>query len=673
MEARHIRLALLALSLLAVAMTAGGCSGCESKPKPDAGPAVVCGDTEKLSDDGTKCCAKQCVYGYNADNCTCKAPCTYDAACGDGNRCDIPTGFCVKAVRCQNATAGVESVQGSKSCSPLDGGAEHAYCKDADGQPCRCVPLATPEGTSDGYCIRRTPPCAPCTADAECGTDENLFDSDIHNPAKCVSLPGHADQKICLETFSQTECSGTCGAALKIGADDMCAPQVLGYEACLTGGSFSCCDEDYSEGADPSKREICPKAAPLCYRKDGVCAPPCKVESFTVQPRKYTNCPAGKVCHVMAKYLDETDPLYGSGRCGDACPSDAACEAGTFCVEESPGQASTARCRLKGCMDNAECGSTERPEYVTFCDLSKNKCICDDSVVGGECYCRGTNPATGDIWQGPQGYYNACNLENGDGTPRYPGENNALCDCQTGFKCSLDPRTQNRCVEKDCIDEGGQHNACGPLAMCCGYDGESPENEEFNKTRAECSRTIAMADTDKAALGECYRPPTALWCKNCASHGDCRLPMGDVMPPSDPKTDNPSKDRPVCDATNTCLFPCKAESDCPSQFACREVIVSCLRPGDNPNVMTAPTPDSCGQHPERCDADCQFVQQGETVGHVCKCSCTTPYAEEQCQGIQPQARCSKTGDVCVIGEFCEQRNYGIPSNPVCQVPDLPDP
>jgi hypothetical protein len=484
-------------------------------------------------------------------------PCQYDEECPSDRICN--DGRCIAAQPCQDDPS---------TCTA------YPYCDSVTGLGCRCVPSDLAPAPYNGFCKRRLPACAPCETDEQCGSDPQWFNTSLHSEARCVLMPG-MDYKVCLERFTQrAKCA--CGQELPIDGMSFCAPQA---PATCADGAFLCCTSD----------EECPAEHPLCDVASGLCRDSCK---YDYENDETVGCPTGRVCNVDPKFLDETSPNFGAGRCARPCNADVDCKhlrSDFVCRAEGDGNK---RCRPAGCIDSFECAETgdENP-HKSFCERSSGRCICDGSDPASVCFCRqgeaAIDPVTGE----------------------------QLKDCKAGFKCE-----HAACVEQNCIEQGGAELACGWHQFCCGDD-----RNGNGRADDPCTNEVGI---ELATEGQCYAAPNPPWCRGCESDADCEegAPTSSAL------------DRHLC-VQGQCVYACALLTECPRGYGCDDLRVGC---NEDPSV--------CGD-PSRCADSGMVDMEGNPIKY---CSCTNPGVRGgECPGTGSSAsRCDDAGSWCIWTRGC---------------------
>jgi hypothetical protein len=526
-------------------------------------------------------------------------PCSVDDDCGPTDRCG-DAGYCVAAVTCDTPA----------NCVPSDDNdTKHLYCDNVVGLGCRCVMASTtPDGGvgTQGYCKRRLPPCATCTADEQCGNDPLFFKTPLHNPGHCVKLAGVS---VCLEAYNDTLCA--CGQSTTIGGTAYCAPQ--GDPASCADGTFLCCTKDAN----------CPPEHPVCDVAHGRCQDLCWYDYVN---NETVGCRSDRVCNVEKQYVDDPNSRnYGAGKCGLPCTSDAECQqirADFVCRAEAK---SDKRCRPAGCIDDLECSNqVQDSPYTGYCERATGICVCSDPTNPAKtCNCRtGTNPVT----------------------------NTPYRDCKEGFKCQQpQPGDPGQCVEKDCIEQGGAQNFCGWSQFCCGEDRDGLPN-----TPPEACTD--MQGVSLADIGKCYTAP-APWCAACDDQNPIKSCTQAGFPGN--KVDLNlclafGKDTKGNDRGNSCLFACDKGTECPKGFLCNDFVIDC---------STDPT--YCGDK-----GDCEDTGRKDAKGNPIKwCKCTTAGAKvPECPQIDSSDPTSATrcGDSLQPWPHCIYTHACMPQPMACQ-------
>ncbi|MFN7133632.1 MAG: hypothetical protein ACK4N5_16265, partial [Myxococcales bacterium] len=417
----------LTLGVFTLAFAGGlmvGCSETQQDPVPDAGtvdPDVDAGggDPDGGSTDGGK-----------------PFRCRIDDDCAEDKRCDDATGDCIAAEKCQDDPS---------TCPGLG-----TYCDNEIGLGCRCAPSSLAESPYNGFCKRRRPACSPCETDAQCGDDPNWFQSSLHEPGKCVLMPGETEKR-CLELFkSQSKCS--CGKSMQIGSEYFCAPQ---DGKCGEDGTLLCCTTDAE----------CPPEYPACDQSSGRCVQPC---TYDFAKEQTVNCRSDQVCNVDPQFLDPNSLIFGAGRCAAPCKGDPECKQirSDFVCKAEKGSAP--RCRPAGCVSDHECPVPAGSFYRGYCEQSTGQCKTDTCR-------RGTDPF-----------------------------GNAYQDCVGGYKCD----NNNKCVEQTCVEQGGAENACNFGEFCCGED----RNGNGNPNDDPCTNSAGVVIGQQGKCYKAPNPPWCKSC-----------------------------------------------------------------------------------------------------------------------------------------------------------------
>jgi hypothetical protein len=265
--------------------------------------------------------------------------CVRDQDCGAGLVCGT-AGTCVAGAPCAStANCGECEAGGSLSC----GFTGAAYCD-----------------TAAGTCRRPNSSCEPCTADEQCGTNEQLG---LTN--RCLD---YGDGKFC-----GLACNGGCspgfeckrgtGACPANAMDCACrlaeavAPSCAGAPSCTADSQCPTGQHCTTDLSSPPRR--------------GVCLPFCLYDE---------ECPTGKICRT------EPGPAYGT--CTQACTPGTTGANNTIC--QAWGRFG-ARCPATACPAGFECtaaGWCDVPGCQTDTECLLARTICNTATMSCEPGCR---------------------------------------------------------------------------------------------------------------------------------------------------------------------------------------------------------------------------------------------------------------------------------------------
>lgn len=483
---------------------------------------------------------------------------------------------------------------------------------------------------STGKCVTGTT-CNPSMGYAHC----NYKDGQISPGAGC---DGAASEEACVCAVGGQVCKKRTGVCEPCGSDEECGDNATlytkpakcidfqGEKVCLQLADSRGCPA----GQEPDTTQTycvpaagstcaesfvctaddqCPATRPICNLATGTCTRGCYFDLKTGA----STCSEGKVCHQDGRCAAQCDP--NNDTCGEIDPS--------FSCRLDSGNVH--RCRISGCLDDIECDVPASGAYLGFCDLSNNSCVTDR--------CR---PELG------EGINPDCRLPNG---------------CDAGGQCYL----------MDCVERGGNVLSCGANQVCCGQC----RNISSNPNRDACDPLVCTGSEtpgDGAALPGCVVATNPPWCVPCQNNDGCTS----ISNPKEAATD-----ANLCMGTasgiNMCAPTCESAADCPTQWQCAYISLSC-DPADASTCKGSCVDD--GSYGQACsvDGDCSSdpnsdvkcvadpadgVKRCHQENFRCKCA-SDAECPDPAQGITP--RCETVGfqkDRCIASKAC------IPQGDIC--------